>query len=518
MRVLFIPIDNRPCTFKIPLSLSYIAKLDIVHPPSSLLGDFHRRGDSDKILKWMETLEGTFDFSIICLDMLLYGGLVASRSLLESQKICLDRLRKLWKLLKNNNKWGKIYLFESLMRASPTFTDPKMVKIGLSISTYFEMICKHKRGEKQNIADIRKLRKKIPKASLLEYVKARRRNHIINLRTIENVASAEHAYLLIGMDDSKKEGLNVWERDILQKKVNDLGLSQRVKIVSGTDEGGSLLMAKAFVECKGKKPSFHIIYSYPSGKSIIPIYEDRAICDIIEDHINVVGGKISQAYQEADILLYAHVPKKTQKEASCQISLFDTVPKKWLISLKNSIEKGKRVAVIDLFYANGGDLSLFNSFKKHGINPLSLYSYAGWNTSGNSIGTVISHSSILYSLPEENVNLKEQIRFILNRIMDDVYYQSYIRRKIRAVMSLKGISTFNMGDKKELVEKITQKMMKKTWDKFQSNFINKKTLRWLGKTYEILNIPHLNVTFPWSRLFEIEVKLENLSLQNLPHL
>ena len=57
------------------------------------------------------------------------------------------------------------------------------------------------------------------------------------------------------------------------------------------------------------------------------------------------------------------------------------------------IRAGNKVAVADVAYGNGGDLKLAALLENAGIS-LDVLTYGGWNTSGNTLGTVISAAAL----------------------------------------------------------------------------------------------------------------------------
>jgi hypothetical protein len=108
-----------------------------------------------------------------------------------------------------------------------------------------------------------------------------------------------------------------------------------------------------------------------------------------------------------------------------------------------------------------------------------LDAYAGWNTAGNSIGSAIAQAVLPHNKS-----------FLLERFIDDVGYQAVVRQKINEKVNSMELSPYNLGSKKDKVEKIMVEEMK----------------AWLTNFF--LNLPlstnDLSLSYPWRRTFEID--------------
>lgn len=87
--------------------------------------------------------------------------------------------------------------------------------------------------------------------------------------------------------------------------------------------------------------------------------------------------------------------------------------------------KGKPVAVADVGYANGGDQKLVKMLREKEM-LFELAGYAGWNTSSNTLGTVISQAMIYLHYGRT----KEHLDFLGLRYAEDVCYCSVVRGEL----------------------------------------------------------------------------------------
>ena len=83
-KILFIPIDNRPVCYDLPIMIS---KLDnnneIIIPTINFLGDLTKTADVKSIFDWLKGIKD-YDIAIVSLDTIAYGGLIPSRRSNES--------------------------------------------------------------------------------------------------------------------------------------------------------------------------------------------------------------------------------------------------------------------------------------------------------------------------------------------------------------------------------------------------------------------------------------------------
>jgi hypothetical protein len=88
------------------------------------------------------------------------------------------------------------------------------------------------------------------------------------------------------------------------------------------------------------------------------------------------------------------------------------------------------VAVADLCYANGGDHGLLQAFEEQALLPL-IKGYSAWNTSGNTLGFAFAWlKAWLHSQAQGCASEAVQTRFLLERLLDDGWYQGVMRQRL----------------------------------------------------------------------------------------
>ena len=77
--ILLVPLDSRPPCTEYVVKLARMAGFQILMPPVETLDDYHRPANKAAIVSWMLQHVSQADAAIISVDMLLHGGLLASR-------------------------------------------------------------------------------------------------------------------------------------------------------------------------------------------------------------------------------------------------------------------------------------------------------------------------------------------------------------------------------------------------------------------------------------------------------
>ena len=79
LTILLIPLDSRPpCTAYVE-SLASMAGMKVILPPSDLLDDYQRPGNTAGLREWLARNLYRAEAAILSVDMLTHGGLLTSR-------------------------------------------------------------------------------------------------------------------------------------------------------------------------------------------------------------------------------------------------------------------------------------------------------------------------------------------------------------------------------------------------------------------------------------------------------
>lgn len=499
MRIGLLPLDERPCNFKFPQYIAKIAGVDLSLPPKEILSKKRVPVDLEDIKQWLIEESQNLDALIVSIDMLVYGGLIASRISQLSAQDAIGRLSVL-REIKQRNKDLAIYGFNIIMRISNSNSNEEEKEYwkdyGKLLFQYSELIHKVKVfNREEDRLLLREIENNIPKEIIEDYLKGRERNHKVNLTFIELVKDGVIDFALLTQDDTSPYGLPALEQRELRRKIRENKIQSKVTIYPGADEVGMLLIARAVNVKRDTIPKFKVEFSSVNGPNIVTRYEDRPLLECIKGQINAVEGLLVDSFRDADITLLVNTPALEQGEAYLFYNL-DKVegPYRSLLSLERVGRYCKEVLDIpvvlgDVAYANGSDPELMELLEETGfINALT--GYAGWNTSGNTLGTVISVGSAWNASLKLKDNQEALEEFLIIRIIDDWLYQSKVRTEVINELLKVGINPWVLKDV-PTVKKIVKDKLRDAIDK--------------RRKYIPFDIKEIDL--PWDRLFEIDITL-----------
>jgi len=302
--------------------------------------------------------------------------------------------------------------------------------------------------------------------------------------------------MVVPQDDCSPYGFSAITQRKLASLVVEYELWDRVYIYPGADEVGCTLIARAVNKLKAYKPKVFIRYNSNTGCNTVPLYEDRPLSESIKSQICAAGGVIVHSEQ---FILFVNGPSNIMKEAAyAEISKdnsYDTNRnlREMIVALEYYIDKKIPCAIADVAYANGADGDLVKMLSNKRLYT-KLYGYAAWNTCGNTLGTVISHSMI--AVMEKSLESPLHQKFLLERFLEDWGYQSILRKDFaQNVIPKLGLDYFHL---KDMQEKISQMLENRFNEIYSTRFDDFKQ-----KNLEISKI-----YMPWNRMFEVGLEVK----------
>lgn len=444
MKISLLPIDNRPVCYNLVKDITSIDNsIELFLPNRELLGDLTKHANVEALFDWLKSLEDV-DCIILSLDTLIYGGLIPSRRSKDTFEIINERLNTLKQILET--KMAKVYAFSSIMRISNNNYNEEekeyWSEYGKKIFEYsFEF---HKTGIEPN--------SDIPKNILEDYVKTRTRNFEVNKRLLQFEKDGLFEFLIFSKDDCAQYGFNVMEANELK--------NMGANIKTGADEIPLTLLARALK----KEIKIFVEYMEPENIDLISNYEDVSIKKSVEGQLELAGFNQVLDSDKADIILIVNNFKIKQGE---HVMSWDTEPFNKAFNMPN-----KSFAIADVRFANGADNNFVEMLLQN-IDLKNFYGYAGWNTSANTLGSLLATIKTKFKANQYNDIAFKKLQLI--RFLDDWAYQANVRKMINKPQD---IST----------------MMKPYENK-------------LFKILGINPIENIKYSYPWNRKFEIEVDL-----------
>jgi len=135
---------------------------------------------------------------------------------------------------------------------------------------------------------------------------------------------------------------------------------------------------------------------------------------------------------------------------------------------------------------------MFNIRKTNNIT-LERASYAGWNTNGNTLGTIISNSVLLHLFGD----IKSNGYFNTQRILEDMYYQALSRQELTNYVYQAGDSVNALNTDLVFYDRYSYKILNSYYAQINTLFQTPYQLQ--------------SIYYPWNRTFEI-----GFSVQPIP--
>ncbi len=517
-RVMLIPLDDRPPCLQFPVKMGLVGDVEVVTPPRELLGRFTAFGKSDEIVEWIRKQNlRSFDAAIVSMDMLGYGGLVASRVFETPVQDAMRRVKIVSEMRRRAPKL-KIYGSSVIMRLAPTADGTN--------EPYREKLAKWAEvsADGNEKAETERLEKEIPGDALQNYKQARERNLELNRHAVEITRSRVFDYLILSQDDAKPRGVHIADRESLIKFVDANRLGGRVAIQPGADEVSMLLLSRAVTDKYNYHPKIKAVYSSEKLADQIMPFEDRPLRKTVSFHIKAAGGVEVADEKQADILFYVYPSRHepgVAKEFAARIhnDYYDVFG-----NAATPKRNAKRFIIADV--DPRGDVQGADPAFTEELHKLLLFGkaagYASWNTAGNTIGTALPHGMLFsaidakFGFPKSNWKMspaefdrrqniqtrvdKAQTWFILNRLLDDYIYHSIVRPEAIKFSRAKGWNTRYEQAQIKAVETYSES---KVFTRSQE-FLNGFAVTPFGK-FSCTDIEDQSFVLPWGRTFEAEI-------------
>lgn len=493
LTLLYIPLDNRPVCVDYVKETMEAADCKIILPPEKYIANSERNGNPEGIWEWLETKAPKADAAVISTDSLLYGGLVASRTHHITKEQLNQRLQRLYEL--KTALPIKLYAFSTVMRtpraSKGRVEPPYYAEIGPSIFAYSQLLDKQEQNKLTPAERLKKqaLERNLPQAELNDWLTRREKNLQINQELTHMARSGKFHYLAIGKDDNATLSSTHMEARKLNLATFDMS-PESFQILDGVDQLGLLLLVRAYNEASAKRPGIFSLYSPGVGAATLPQYSDARLQDSVPQQIIAAGAVQAGSAQNADLILALNTPQDgIVKDSTADDNQFfaSIANKNFVNTLEQHLANGRQVSLADISYSNGADNGFMNLLARSRYMP-KLAAYNGWNTADNAVGYAIAQGLLASAMKECDRSL-----LLRQRLIDDWYYQSNARRYVSGELEKN-----SREDMKYALEAAEKPILQ---------YITKECVR-LAEQYDITKGSQFKLSFPWSRLFEIDVKMK----------
>lgn len=495
MKIGLIPLDERPANTRYPVMIGQIAGVEVLVPPPEALSRYRTPALPAALIQWIEAHAPTLDALIVSVEMLGYGGLIASRITDESAGTILARLDALRAIRKEHPALAILGLnvITRVSRHNDAAEEPYYwAQYGAALFRLSQMMDRAALGQPVG-AELDTLHAAIPAGHVRDFLDRRARNHQVNLAALALLADDTIDLLVLSSDDTSEYGLGSQEKRALWTHADQLGLGDALLMYPGADEVGCVLVARLVNARTGFVPRFQPVYMVPGGEQIVAAFEDGPLSATVERQIRAAGAQIVD--RDPDVWLFINPPlgpdadwgrDYTPAEAEMRLPHLAQAVEQ----IAAAVEAGQPVAVADVAHANGADALCFDLLRAR--VPLDrLAAYGAWNTAGNTLGTAIAQAcaALHAATPDQRA---AQVRFLAHRFIEDWAYQRLVRDDVRAWLEAE------TGKREPAPD-----MLDTTKARIEAQLAEK-----LAGLPGFEGLALRRVRLPWDRTFEVDFDLE----------
>lgn len=484
--MLYLPLDSRPCNLRFPVQLLACAGVTCTEPPVSMLDCFTRPSDLEAVRDFLAQQAPKVDTLVLSVDQLVYGSLLASREPDIGEAEALSRLAWI-RSLKAAHPRLEIIAFSVVMRTSISTLRAEDLAAYHAVTEYSQASHRAKlSGSAQDEAEVVRIRAQIPADVLAKYTAVRGRNHAVNRACIPLVAEGVFDRLLLLQEDSQPLGFHKLEQAVLLEDIDARGLSGRIAVHNGTDEGGCLAAAMA-----ARRPlRLHVRELGGGDCAFVAKYEDRPFVQNIESQCRVAGIELVDL-AHADKVLCVLGPG-----GAPQADVYDLVESPEAAARLRALAAelaglldacDKPVALLDVYVANGGSVTFMHALAQR-TDPLRLCGYAAWNTASNALGTVLAQMALGSADTCNDL-------FTVERLLDDLLYESVVRARLRDALEALGEDVLHLGDQARAEAVLRELMAEAVAESpvFAGTLVDAR------------------YSLPWPRIFEAQVEVHGVT-------
>jgi len=494
MRIALLPLDSRPPNWQFPQRLASIAGIELVLPPREQLGTLARGADGLALARWLVEAAPRCDAAVFSYDALIYGGLVQSRRL-DLPTTTLDALEA--ELARIDWQKTKGYAYLTLPRLGVTADSADAQATHAAVREYFIQWGKAENGQSTTPA-LAAAEKQLGAATIERLWQWRERNKHNAQAAMRLSAKLGLSLFHAALEDNAPAGPHLKEAEELKQLSLELIRERRMmhfSLFDGADECAALLLARAAIDHSGTG-------ALPVGLTVHPrspgpdrytgLYESHTLNAGLE----FLSRLLRLAYYHDDQGWHWLVTHGVQP----QPDVYASDPGQAFSNpylLPKELPGGAPLLVTDLAACNGANPRLVTSLAA--LAPHRLFAVVGFNTNFNALGL----SAAWLRLFTPTASIAQARRFALERLADDVVYQSIARPYLRDYLKGQGLSEWDFSQASVYQLQECTRLVEYTWQQWRE-----------GDGAPVLlamGIPHqqaasLRFSFPWQRAFEVEAE------------
>ncbi|NET38819.1 MAG: DUF4127 family protein [Cyanothece sp. SIO1E1] len=503
MKILYIPLDERPCNFYYPQMIANLQnQLTLVLPPRELLGNKKQAANVDSLWRWIDQQIADCQLAIFSIEMLVYGGLLPSRLHTHNIETLIERLHRIHHL--KTTRPQLIIFASNLIMRSPAYNSSEeepdyYAAFGESIFNWGWLKDKSNRvgltpPEEDQLTQIDQA---LPPTYLNDYQLRREKNLAINQAVIDLVQRGIISFLSIPQDDCAPYGFTAIDQKQVVGKIAEMRLQRQVHLYPGADEVGCTLLARAYAQLTQKRKKLYLLYSSVNSEQIVPRYEDRPLGESIKSHILAVGAQMVATPEAADCILAVntagHIMQEAWDQAIQDLTYTSHRNLRFFVAeIEQFLTAGYQVAIADVAFTNGGETELVQLLDDTALWEQTL-AYAGWNTSCNTIGTVLA--TALMGLESDHPQAIDFNK--IYHLLEGWAYQSVVRMDmVKHYLPTIGATYYDFNGKDTVINLEMARRIRAVWTSV------------MHQSFQHWEITQMDVFSPWQRMFEIGIQME----------
>jgi len=426
--IALIPLDERPVNTGLVRDVAAVAGGRLVLPPDALLPRFREPADVDGLGRWLSGIASGLDAAVVAVDTLVHGGLIPSRTsndLAASALVRLERLRELHAA----HPRVRLAAVSVVTRASDSYSPVEEPDYWASVGRELHALGGAVHRSWAGIAGAAE--PAVPPATRDDYSRRRLRNHLVGLASLGLAWDGVLDPLIITADDTATWSAGSAEQHLLDYWQRLRG-GERVLVYPGADETGAVLTARLLLADLPRRLRVAVVPGDPAGMALVPSYENAPLELSVGRQLAALGAEAVTRAEDADLVLVVHTPDPSRAD---HFAIEPPPEDPAAVELTRravvvSLESRRPVALADLRYGNGGDSALVDALAADGTLGR-LEAYAGWNTAGNALGSVLA-LALAAAAGRARGTLDEAARerALRRRIADDVLFQARLRRPV----------------------------------------------------------------------------------------
>ena len=501
--ILLLPLDSRPVCSTMVQKLGALAGLNVILPPKACLDNYRTPSDRQKLLKWLQTNQAKYDYSIISADNLLHGGLLAARmktATPEEEDALLKQLQQL-----TPAKQQAIFSVIPRLLVSDQLLPDRWYQYQLMrYSQLADMV--RITGSFALTQELRRTEAKIPAKVLVKYRSRYQQSDRFNLGLLK--LATDDRQITFGQDDASPIGLPHASAVRLQSSIAAQKLQQQAQLTYGADEIASLLLTRYYLQQSGWQPKVYLHYASPKAEGADMPYMAVCVGAALRNQLKLIGASEVSTPDSADLICYVNCGNDDFRPSATQAQ-----------ELQQMLDQGYKVALIDSSANFEAEELLLPQLLAHNVQINKLAAYAAWNTFSNSSGTALAQGLLfcgrlrqlqaagaaadrLAALYAANLN------FTAERILEDYYYQKLVHPKLRQTLEAFGINPVELDseDKTATEQYIQGKLSLQAYKLLHDNLGRTPFYQQNGQSYYLSDLS-VGAKLPWARIFEVELQV-----------